>query len=135
MVRPEAPSQAAPTLQSKETEMRVMILAKGGGQSAAATPPTPAEMAEFEKYDQELVKSGVVLASGRLAPIEEAKRIRFDGQKRSVLDGPYAESKEVVGGYWLWEVRSMDEALEWLKRAPFNDGTFEVRQVSQHEGG
>lgn len=114
--------------------MRVLVLAKEGEPSNSATPPSPEAMAEYMKFSDELVKAGVVLASGRLSPSSQGKRVRFDGKKRTVLDGPFAESKELVGGYWLWQVRSIDEALEWLKRAPFDGGTFEVREVSQSEG-
>jgi hypothetical protein len=114
--------------------MRVLILAKEGEQSDAATPPTPEAMAEYQKFNEELVKAGVVLGAGRLSPSGQGKRVRFDGKKRTVIDGPWAETKELVAGYWLWQVRSMDEALEWLKRAPYDGGTFEIRQISQHEG-
>lgn len=114
--------------------MRVLVLAKEGEPSGAATPPTPEAMAEYQKFNEELVKAGVVVGAGRLSPSAQAKRVRFDGKKRTVIDGPFAESKELVAGYWLWDVRSMDEAIEWLKRAPYDGGTFEIRQVSQHEG-
>jgi len=114
--------------------MRVLVLAKEGERSDAATPPTPEAMAEHQKFNEELVKAGVVVAAGRLAPSGEGKRVRFDGKKRTVIDGPFAEAKELVAGYWLWQVRSMDEAIEWLKRAPYDGGTFEIRQVSMHEG-
>jgi len=114
--------------------MRVLIMAKEGNQSEAAAPPTPEAMAEYQKFDQELVKAGVVLESGRLHPSSLGKRVRFDGKKRTVIDGPFAESKELVAGYWLWQVRSIDEALEWLKRAPYDGGTFEVREVVEFEG-
>ena len=115
--------------------MRVLILAKEDHQSRAARPPTPEEMAEFQKFNEELVKAGVVLGAGRLSPSSQGKRVRFDGKKRTVIDGPWAETKELVAGYWLWQVRSLDEALEWLKRAPYDGGTFEVREIAQHEGG
>ena len=114
--------------------MRVLIMAKEGDQSEGATPPTPEAMAEFQKFNEELVKAGVVLEAGRLYPSSQGKRVRFDGKKRTVIDGPFAESKELVAGYWLWQVRSIDEALEWLKRAPYDGGIFEVREVSMHEG-
>jgi hypothetical protein len=114
--------------------MRVLVLAKEGERSEAAAPPTPEAMAEYQKFNEELVKAGVVVAAGRLSPSAEGKRVRFDGKKRSVIDGPFAESKEMVAGYWLWQVRSMDEAVEWLKRAPYDGGIFEIRQVSMHEG-
>ncbi|TMD61107.1 MAG: YciI family protein [Chloroflexi bacterium] len=114
--------------------MRVLVLAKEEQQTRAATPPTPEAMAEHQRFNGELVKAGVVVGAGRLSPSAQGKRVQFEGKKRTVIDGPFAESKELVAGYWLWEVRSIDEALEWLKRAPYDGGTFEVRQVSQYEG-
>ncbi len=114
--------------------MRVLILAKEGEQSEAAKPPTPEAMAEYQRFNEELVKAAVVIGSGRLSPSAQGKRVRFDGKKRSVIDGPFAESKELVAGYWLWQVRSMDEALEWLKRAPYDGGTFEIREIAMSEG-
>ena len=114
--------------------MRVLVLAKEGEPKGAATPPTAEAMAEHQRFNEELVKAGVVVGAGRLSPSAQGKRVRFDGKKRTVIDGPFAESKELVAGYWLWDVRSMDEAIEWLKRAPYDGGTFEIRQVSQHEG-
>ena len=114
--------------------MRVLILAKEGNRSESATPPTPEAMAAHQTFNEELVKAGVVVGSGRLSPSTQGKRVQFDGKKRTVLDGPFAEAKELVAGYWLWDVRSMDEALEWLKRAPYDGGTFEIREVSMYEG-
>src|SRR5579864_4267084 len=114
--------------------MQVMVLAKEGEQSDTVTPPSPESLAEFQKYNNELVKAGVVVAAGRLHPSSQGKRVRFDGKKRTVIDGPFAEAKELVAGYWLWQVRSIDEALEWLKRAPYEGGTFEVREVAEYEG-
>src|SRR2546421_2563226 len=83
--------------------MRVLVLAKEDHQSATPKPPTPEAMAEFQKFNEELVKAGVVLGDGRLYPSSQGKRLRFDGKKRTVIDGPFAESKELVGGYWLWQ--------------------------------
>src|SRR2546423_2005114 len=85
--------------------MRVLVLAKEDHQSATPKPPTPEAMAEFQKFNEELVKAGVVLGDGRLYPSSQGKRLRFDGKKRTVIDGPFAESKELVGGYWLWQGR------------------------------
>ncbi len=113
--------------------MRVLILAKEGEQSDTATPPTPEAMAAHQKFNEELVKAGVVIGAGRLSPSSQGKRLRFEGKKRIVIDGPWAETKELVAGYWLWQVRSMDEALEWLKRAPYDGGTFEIREISMSE--
>ena len=114
--------------------MRVLVLAKEGNQSEASTPPTPEAIAEYQKFNGELVKAGVVLGAGRLSPSAQGKRVQFDGKKRTVIDGPFAETKELVGGYWLWQVRSIDEAVEWLKRAPFDGHTFEIRQIVEMEG-
>src|SRR3989449_7924124 len=114
--------------------MRVLIMAKEGNQSEAATPPTPEAMAEYQKFDEELVKAGVVLEAGRLSPSPQGKRVRFDGKKRTVIDGPFAETKELVGGYWLWQVRAVGEALEWLHRAPFDGRTLEGRHGVDYQG-
>jgi hypothetical protein len=91
--------------QEEETEMRVLILAKEGERTEAAAPPTPEAMAEYQKFNEELVKAGVVLGAGRLSPSSQGKRLRFDGKRRTVIDGPWAETKELVAGYWLWQVR------------------------------
>jgi len=90
-------------------------------------------MAEFQKFNEELIKAGVVIGDGRLYPSAQGKRLRFEGRKRTVIDGPFAETKELVAGYWLWQVRSMDEAIEWLQRAPFDVGTYEIRQIFEME--
>lgn len=117
--------------------MRVMIFAKEGQQSNASAPPSPEAMAEamaqHEKFNEELVKAGVLLGSGRLSPSKEGKRVRFEGKRRTVIDGPFAEAKELVAGYWLWQVRSLDEAVEWLKRAPYDGGEFEIRPIAMFE--
>ena len=113
--------------------MQVLVLAKEGEQSDGVTPPSPEALAEFQNYNDELVKAGVVIAAGRLYPSSKGKRVRFDGRKRTVIDGPFAEAKELVGGYWLWQVRSIEEAVEWLKRAPFDGGIFEIREIFQTE--
>src|ERR1700704_5648003 len=109
-MRPQRTSDRDPHPEG-EKMMRVLIMAKEGSQSQTATPPTPVAMAEHQKFNEELVKAGVVIASGRLSPSSQGKRVRFDGKKRTVIDGPFAESKELVAGYWLWQVRSMVEAL------------------------
>src|SRR5256885_2596171 len=101
------------------------ILAKEGERKQTATPPTPEAMAAPQKFNEELVKAGVVVGSGRLSPSSQGKRVQFDGKKRRVIDGPFAESKELVAGYWLWQGRSIDEALEGLKRAPYDGGTLQ----------
>src|SRR5258708_10785058 len=98
--------------------MRVLIMAKEGNQTEAAAPPTREAMAEYQKFDQELVKAGVVLESGPLHPSSQGKRVRFDGKKRTVLDGPFAESKELVAGEWPWHGRPLEEAPRGPPRAP-----------------
>src|SRR5439155_552904 len=97
-------------------EMRVLVLAKESERSEQPTPPTEEAMAAYQKFNAELVKSGVVLAAGRLHPSAQGKRVRFEGKTRTVLDGPFTETKEFVGGYWLWQVRSMDGALDLIRR-------------------
>jgi hypothetical protein len=91
-------------------------------------------LAEMGKYNEELVKAGIMLAGEGLHASSNGKRIRFEGSKRTVIDGPFTETKELIAGFWLWQVRSMDEAVEWLKRAPFGPGEeVEIRQVFEAE--
>src|SRR2546427_99032 len=97
--------------------MRVVILAKEDHQVRAATPPTPQEMAEFQKFNEELVKAGVVIGDGRLYPSSQGKRLRFEGRKRTIIDGPFAETKELVAGYWLWQGGPVGEGPGWGQRA------------------
>src|SRR5256885_17272190 len=104
--------------------MRVLVLAKEGQQTEAASAPTAEAMAEHQKFNEELVKAGGVVGSGRLSPSAQGKRVRFEGKKRTVLDGPFAETKEAVARDLLWDVRSNDEGLELVKRAPYDRGTF-----------
>src|SRR5271167_3623851 len=105
--------------------MRVMVFVPGDENSEAGRMPNQELIAKMMKFNEELVKAGVMLAADGLAPTSKAKRVRFSGTQRTVIDGPFAESKEIIAGYWTWQVRSMDEAVEWLKRAPF-DGGIEV---------
>ena len=105
--------------------MRVMVFVPGDKNSEAGQMPTEALLAKMMKFNEELVKAGVMLAGDGLHPTSKAKRVRFQGSDRTVIDGPFAESKELVSGYWIWEVKSIEEAVEWLKRAPF-DGGVEV---------
>jgi hypothetical protein len=123
----------------KETEpqgdrqMRFMVIIKADKNSEAGILPTEETKATFAamgKFNEELVKAGVMLAGEGLQPSSKGKRVRFSGKQRSVIDGPFAETKELIGGFWLWQVKSMEEAVEWLKRAPFDGGTeVEIRQV------
>jgi hypothetical protein len=102
-----------------------MVFVPGDERSEAGAMPSEELIGKMMKFNEELVKAGVMLAGDGLTPTKQAKRVRFSGAERTVVDGPFAESKELVAGYWIWQVRSMDEAVEWLKRAPF-DGGVEV---------
>ena len=114
--------------------MRVMVIVKGDKDSEAGIMPSQEILTDMGKYNEELVKAGVMLAGEGLAPTSQGKRIRFDGKKRTVIDGPFAETKELIAGFWLWQVKSMSEAVEWLKRAPFDGGTeVEIRRVFENE--
>ena len=110
--------------------MRVMVIVKADKNSEAGMMPSREILTAMGKYNEELVKAGVMLAGEGLHPSSKGKRIRFSGGKHTIIDGPFSESKELIAGFWLWQVRSMDEAIEWLKRSPFDGGTeIEVRQV------
>ncbi len=110
--------------------MRVMVIVKASKESEAGVLPDTELLAKMGKYNEQLVKSGVMLAGDGLQPTSKGKRVRFSGESRTVIDGPFTETKELIAGYWLWQVRSMDEAVEWLKRAPFDGGTeIEIRPV------
>ncbi len=110
--------------------MRVMVMVKASKDSEAGAMPTPKLLAEMGKFNQELIQAGMLLAADGLHPSSKGKRVRFSGQQRTVIDGPFSETKELVGGFWIWQVKSMDEAVEWLKRAPFDRETeVEIRPV------
>ena len=114
--------------------MRVMVFVPGDQNSEAGKMPSQELISKMMKFNEELVKAGVMLAADGLTPTSKAKRVRFSGSQRTVIDGPFAESKELVAGYWIWQVRSMDEAVEWLKRAPFGGGAeVEIRPVFEAE--
>jgi hypothetical protein len=113
--------------------MRCMVLVKADKNSEAGIPltkETKETFAAMGKFNEELVKAGVMLAGEGLQPSAKGKRVRFSGKQRTVIDGPFSETKELIGGFWLWQVKSMEEAVEWLKRAPFGEGAeVEIRQV------
>jgi hypothetical protein len=114
--------------------MRFMVLVKANKDSEAGVMPSQELLTEMGKFNEELVKAGVMLAGEGLQPSSKGARVKFSGNKRTVTDGPFAETKELVAGYWLWQVRSKEEAIEWLKRAPFRDGELvEIRQVFEAE--
>ncbi|HJX89926.1 MAG TPA: YciI family protein [Pyrinomonadaceae bacterium] len=98
--------------------MRVMVIIKASEESEAGVMPSEQLLTDLMKFNEELVKAGVMLAGEGLHPSSRAKRVRFSGAKRTVIDGPFAETKELIGGFWIWKVKSMDEAVEWLKRCP-----------------
>ena len=110
--------------------MRFMVIVKANKDSEAGKLPDEKILTAMGKYNEELVKAGVLLAGEGLHPSSKGMRVKFEGNKRAVTDGPFSETKELVAGFWLWQVRSMDEAVEWLKRAPFDGGTeIEIRPV------
>jgi hypothetical protein len=114
--------------------MRVMVIVKATKDSEAGVLPSRELLEQMGKFNQELVKAGVLLAGDGLRPSSQGKRVRFSGDKRTVIDGPFAESKELIAGYWLWQVRSMEEAVEWVKRCPNpHEKEIEIRQVFEAE--
>ena len=119
-----------------EVAMRVMVLIKADKDSEAGVMPSEQLLTEMGKYNEELVKAGIMLAGEGLHPSSKGKRVRFSGEKRTVIDGPFAETKELIAGFWLWQVRSMEEAVEWVKRCPNPMGVesdVEIRQVFEAE--
>jgi len=116
--------------------MRVMVMVKATKDSEAGVMPSEEMLTLMGKYNEELVKAGVMLAGEGLQPSAKGVRVRFSGDRRTVVDGPFAETRELVAGFWLWQVRSMDEAIEWVKRCPNpmpGDSDIEIRQVFEAE--
>lgn len=114
--------------------MRVMVIVKANQESEAGVLPDLKILSAMQQFNEELVKAGVMLAGDGLHPSSKGKRVRFDGDKRTVIDGPFPETKELIAGFWLWKVNSMNEAVEWLKKAPFGGGVeIEIRQVFETE--
>ena len=114
--------------------MRVMVLVKANESSEAGVLPTTEQLTEMGKFNEELVKAGIMLAGDGLKASSNGKRVRFSGSDRTIIDGPFAETKELVAGYWIWEVASLEEAVEWLKRAPFDGGSeVEIRPIFSAE--
>ena len=114
--------------------MRVMVIVKASRESEAGEMPSEQILRDMGNYNEQLVKAGVMLAGEGLHPTSKAKRIRFSGKDRTVIDGPFAETKELIAGYWIWKVKNMDEAVSWLKRAPFDGGTeLEIRPIFEAE--
>jgi hypothetical protein len=114
--------------------MRVMVIVKANKDSEAGMLPSPELLAKMGKYNEELQKAGIMLAGEGLRSSAKGKRVKFGDGKRTVTDGPFAETKELIAGFWLWKVKSMDEAVDWLKRAPFDRGEeVEIRQLHEME--
>jgi len=114
--------------------MRFMVIVKADESSEAGIMPSTELLASMGKYNEELVRAGVMLAGEGLAPSSKGVRVKFEGAKRTVTDGPFTETKELIAGFWLWQCKSKEEAIEWLKRAPFDGGTeIEIRQVFEAE--
>src|SRR6266498_3835135 len=113
--------------------MRFMVIVKADKQSEAGVLPSEELLTRMGKFNEELVKAGVMLAGEGLHPSSKGARVRFSGGKRTVIDGPFTEAKELVAGFWLWQVKSKEEAIEWLKRAPFDHTEVEIRQVYETE--
>jgi hypothetical protein len=113
--------------------MRVMVIVKADKNSEAGALPDKKILTEMGKFNEELSKAGILLAGEGLQPSSKGVRVRFSGGKKTVIDGPFAETKELVAGFWLWQVKSKQEAIEWLKRAPFAETEVEIRQVFEAE--
>ena len=111
-----------------------MVIVKASPESEAGALPSTEILAAMGKYNEELAKAGIILAAEGLHPSSKGARVKFSGGNRTITDGPFTETKELIAGFWLWQVRSKDEAIEWLKRAPFDGGTeIELRQVFEAE--
>src|SRR5687767_6345289 len=116
--------------------MRVMVLVKADKDSEAGVMPSEQLLTDMGKFNEELVNAGIMLAGEGLHPSSKGKRVRFSGDQRTVIDGPFAETKELIAGFWLWQVKSMDEAVEWVKRCPNpmgGESDVEIRQVFEAE--
>src|SRR3984893_15832617 len=121
--------------------MRVMVFVKANKDSEAGVMPSTELLTAMGKFNEELVKAGVLLDANGLHASKKGKRVKFSGQQRTVIDGPFSESKELIAGYWLWQVKTLEEAVEWLKRAPFDGGTeveirpaFEAADFAEAQG-
>lgn len=116
--------------------MRVMVIVKATAESEAGIMPGTELLTEMGRYNEELVKAGIMLAGDGLHPSSRGKRVHFSGRTRTVTDGPFAETKELIAGYWIWQVRSMEEAVEWVRRCPnpmLSDSDIEIRPVFELE--
>jgi hypothetical protein len=110
-----------------------MVIVKASKESEAGVMPDTKLLTEMGQYNEQLANAGIMLAGEGLHPTSKGKRVRFSGINRTVIDGPFAETKELIAGYWLWKVRSIDEAVEWLKKAPFDGTEIELRPIFENE--
>ena len=113
--------------------MRVLVIVKANEDSEAGVMPSEQMLTEMGKFNEELVKAGVMLAGEGLHPSSKGVRVRFAGGKKTVIDGPFAETKELIAGYWLWQVKSMEDAIEWIKRSPMQETEIEIRPLFEAE--
>jgi len=117
--------------------MRFMVIIKASKESEEGAPPDPQLLLDMGKFNEELIKAGVVLAMDGLHPSSKGARVKFSGKSRTVVDGPFTEAKELIAGFWIWQVKSLDEAVEWVKRSPFSSRAgeceVEIRQVFEME--
>ena len=113
--------------------MKVIVFVKANQDSETGKMPDPEIFREMGRFNEQLVKAGVMLAGEGLAPSSKGKRVKFTGKQRAVIDGPFAETKELVAGFWIWQVKSMDEAIEWIRRSPFQEGEVELRPIMSVE--
>ena len=117
--------------------MRFMVIIKASKETEEGAPPDPQLLLDMGKFNEELIKSGVVLAMDGLHPSSKGARVKFSGKSRTVVDGPFTETKELIAGFWLWQVKSLEEAIEWIKRSPFSthagDCEVEIRQLFEME--
>ncbi|HEY5091412.1 MAG TPA: YciI family protein [Polyangia bacterium] len=110
--------------------MKVIVFVKANSDSEAGKMPNPEVFREMGRFNEELVKAGVMLAGEGLQPSSKGKRVRCAGKERTVVDGPFSETKELVAGFWIWQVKSIDEAVEWVRRSPFQEGVIELRPIA-----
>jgi len=123
-------------VQKEDSSMRVMVIVKATRESEAGAPPDEKILTEMGAFNEELVKAGVMLAGEGLHSSAKGKRVRFSGSRRTVVDGPFAETKELIAGFWIWQVKSMEDAVEWVKRCPnphHGESEIEIRQVFETE--
>jgi len=113
--------------------MRVMVIVKGSKDSEAGILPSRELFDEMGKFNEQLAKAGIMMAAEGLKPTSKGARVKFSGKSKTVIDGPFAETKEIIAGFWLWRVKSLDEAIEWLKRAPFDQTEVEIRPLYETE--